>query len=136
MKGEVTVNLINHMKSWYLPNTFIGRYSNSIGAANASSLPVHIPILMPLIPYGTPNRTSASLSKSCFCNDSSCKPVVRSSIQTQNYLDIPRYANNTFQRINISYGAELELDSLNGDEKTIHISNRKDPSFGLPYYGR
>lgn len=125
------MDIVSHIKPWHLPDTFVGYYVDSMGYANASSIAVYIPILMPNISFGSRSVTSSTLSKSCLCNDISCRPTFKGSVQTQNYIMLPRHDNNEFRCTYLRHGAELELDSLNGDDKTIHISNRRDPSFNL-----
>lgn len=122
----------NHMERWYLPDVIIGRYVDIIGPANATEIALHVPALMPNIPFGLRNITTSSLSNSCFCNDSSCKPSLSGSIQTQNYLMLPVQANRAFRKTHFKRGMELELDSLNGNPDIITISNRRDPSIIPP----
>lgn len=122
-----------NLQSWYMPKVVKGQYAQSLGVSSANPLPVHIPVLMPMIPFGVKKSQSRSLQKSCFCNDSKCKPPVASSIQTQNYLNVQVYENNKFNLPYFKLGAGFYIDALNGDYDQLRITNRQDDSFN-PYH--
>lgn len=123
------MDITQYLEKWHLPNTMIGRLMDNC-SSTSSSMRVHIPVLMPNISGGSPRTVSVPLSKSCYCNDSSCMISVGGCISTQNYLTVQKYDNADFNYAYLPRGAELELDSMNGDEDSIKISNRRDPSYG------
>lgn len=63
---------------------------------NSSTFPVNIPKVMPLIPLSTPKTINNIFNINIFVNDLDCKPKTSNSIQTQNYLTIPRFKNADF----------------------------------------
>lgn len=63
---------------------------------NTSIFPINIPKIMPLIPLSIPKTINNILSMNIFINDSDSKPKISNSIQTQNYLSVPRFKNTNF----------------------------------------
>lgn len=121
-------NYSGTMKSWHMPHVVSALYSRSTGSSRASSHPVYIPALMPLITFGPMKNTSKPIRSSCFCNDSKCKPSLGSSINTQNYIDVPVYDNNEFRLPTFHLGYSIQVEALSGDYDTLRISNRVDNS--------
>jgi len=96
--------------------------------STSSPLRLHIPKLMPLIGFGAPKVSTASVSDGCFCNDKACKPSVASTIGTQNYVTVPIYDNNEFQCPIFYQGARVKVDFFNGSVDEIYATNRIDES--------
>ena len=116
------------MRSWHMPHVVSANYSKVRGPSGAASHPVHIPALMPMISFGVMSTSSKPINKSCFCNDSKCKPSVASSLTTQNYLIVPVYDNNEFNLPIFRLGAAMQVEALSGDYNELWISNRVDSS--------
>lgn len=116
------------MQSWHMPHVVSANYSRVRGSSGASSHPVHIPALMPLIGFGPMQTTSKPIRSSCFCNDSKCKPAVGSSISTQNYINVPVYEHNEFRLPIFRLGAAMRVEALNGDYNKLYISHHVDSS--------
>ena len=96
-----------------------------------SSMQVYIPALMPEISMGLPKITpSISLNQSMFANDASCRPKPSSTISTQNYVTITRWANEypsfpnkcEYEDTRIIRYSKFIVDIMNGDIRNMHIS--------------
>ena len=95
------------------------------------SMQVHIPALMTNIPMGLPKvGPPIALVPTIFANDSSCRPTPSSTVQTQNYVTITRWVNNTpfFPSKDDGVGllvrySRFIVDIMNGDIRNMHISN-------------
>ena len=117
-----------NVHSWFMPDIVKGKYAQRSGSSSASTLPIYIPALMPKISFGVKKTSSKSLQKSCYCNDTKCKPPVASSIQTQNYLDIQVYEHNEFRLPYFRLGDEFYIDAIDGNYDQLRITNRQDDS--------
>ena len=134
MKGLINVtNYSENVQSWYMPETVKGTYVDPRGSARARSIAVHIPVLMPAIPFGNRKIQSKSISKACFCNDTKCKPAIASSIRTQNYLVLNVYDNQEFKHSLFDQGAGFYIDAINGNYDNMRITHRQDDSYD-PWY--
>lgn len=100
-------------------------------SASNSSFRLYMPTLMPLIPTGKPTQIISSLSKSCFVNDSSCKPSVASTTKTQNYITVRTFPNRPFKNTHFMNGAELIVEVFNNDVHNMKVSNKLDNSINL-----
>ena len=77
----MSVNIENtNLTKWELNDTEIAYYVNSPYGSSSGSLPLYIPKLMPNISMGKARSTRVNLNKSCYCNDSGCKPPVSSQL--------------------------------------------------------
>ena len=124
-------NIKFNMEKWHMPLQVIGKYSPVSGGTTGGSQKVHIPVLMPYISFGIPKTGTASISASCFCNASGCKPPIKSTLTTQNFLNIPVYSNNEFTGNTFKQGARFYIDAIDGNVDNLHITNRIDESLHL-----
>ena len=118
-----------NMSEWSVDEHEIAKYAPIEGAANASSLKLYIPKILPFVPFGTPTQTVTNISKSFLLNADQCKPSIATTIKTQNYLTVPRYANNSFAHSLLRHGSRLIVEVLNRNVDTIRVTNREDPSY-------
>lgn len=122
-----------NIESWSMPNQTIGKFAPISGGASSSSYNVYIPVLMPQISFGVPKTSNVNLSVSCFCNAPACKPPIKSSIKTQNYLSVPVYSNNEFTGNTFNQGARFYIEAIDGNVDNLHITNRIDESTSFIY---
>lgn len=114
-------------ETWKVKSQELAKTTPS-SCSTSSPLRLHIPKLMPMIPFGTPKVTNASVSDGCFCNDKACKPSISKSIGTQNYVTVPIYDNNDFICSIFYQGARIKVDFFNGSVDEIYATNRIDES--------
>ena len=123
------IKFSEHVQSWYMPETVIGNFTEPTGSGKASSYTVHIPLLMPMIGFGKKKQQAKNLNKSCYCNDSKCKPAIASTISIQNYVTVPCHANNNLKYSTIRQGARFLIEAIDGDYDTLRITNHLDDSY-------
>lgn len=127
-------NQPKNMTEWSVDRQEIAYYAPTEGESNASSLKLYIPKILPLVPFDTPKQIVVSLSKSFLLNADQCKPSIAATTRTQNYLTVPRYANNNFYYSLLKHGSRVIVDVLNRNVDTLRVTNREDPSYDPPTY--
>lgn len=100
-------------------------------SSSNNSFKLYMPTIMPLIQQGKPTQIISSLNKSCFINDSSCKPSVASTIKTQNYINVNVFPNRKFENTHFLNGAEVMVEIFNNDVHNMKVSNKVDNSINL-----
>lgn len=104
-------------KSWRLGRT---EYGTAYGVGTPYELLAHVPKIMPLISMGSkPKATKKTLNKSCIINAKACKPSIRSSINTLNYMTIP-----CDQQVNgalVAKGTKIQLQIKNGSPDQVVV---------------
>jgi hypothetical protein len=118
----------SNMEYWKIEPEEKAYYAPVMGLANLTPLQLYIPKIMPLITKGVPKTTKSNLRATCFVNDSACKPVVASSITTQNFKSVPRYDNQVFARSYLKQNALIVLEVCNGNADDMHITTKVDRS--------
>lgn len=94
---------------WKVSSVEVARYAPKRGNANASSLKLYIPKLMPLIAEGTPKQEIHSILSTCYANASACKPSIAKTIKTQNYITVPRHINQPFGNNSIQGESKIKV---------------------------
>lgn len=122
------MSIAANLESWHMPHQVGATLVGPKVSAKSSSFCLHVPVLMPMI-GGSKTKTSKGLSKSCFCNDSKCKPSVGSTIGIQNYLTIPRYDNDELKYTLVDPGASFIVEAQNGDPDKLFVTNKVDQSY-------
>ena len=111
-----------------MPHQVGAKLVGSPVSAKSNSFFLHIPVLMPMIP-GAKTNSAKGLSKSCYCNDTKCKPSIGSTIGIQNYLTVPRYNNDELKYSRVDPGASFIVEAINGDPDKLWVTNKKDESY-------
>lgn len=125
----VSTETINgNITEWGMGNTEVGFVSQD--CSSNGTLLLHIPKLMPAVPFGTPKITPVPLSASIFINDEKCKPKPPKTINTQNYLTVPRQEDRFFKRATLKKGSRILVEVQNGNPDGLRVSTKEDPSTG------
>ena len=124
-----TNNMANNIKKWELEDQEIALYAPKHGPASESPLKVIIPKLCPLINSGLPkNNPPTSISTSCYANASDCKPIVSSTINTRNYLELEMMPNQQFKKDHFWKNDKMIVEIRNKNIYDMKITNRLDNS--------
>ena len=118
----------SNLEEWHMPHQVAATMVGPTVSAKSSSWFLHIPVLMPMIGAGL-TGSSRGLSKSCYCNDSKCKPSIGSTIGVQNYLTIPRYDNDELRLVLVDPGARFIVEAQNADPDKLWATNKSDDSY-------
>lgn len=125
----MSVNIENtNLTKWELNDTEVAYYVRSPYGSSSGSLPLYIPKLMPNISMGKARSTRVNLNKSCYCNDSGCKPAVSSQLSSQNYLTISPQQNRSFREPHFRYGAKIQIEVHNQNDYEMYITTKIDNS--------
>ena len=120
--------ILGNIKHWEISNyelayAIVPPYQGSNG-----TLKLYIPKIMPAVAMGAPKSTSVTLSSSCFCNDSKCKPSVPGSVSTQNYLTVPPQANRSFELPVLWYGSRVFVEVRHKNPDNLFVTTKEDNS--------
>lgn len=120
--------MASNLKKWNISDDPIAYYVAKRGNANASTLPLYIPVLMPLITKSTMCDSSKTINRSCFVNATQCMPSIASNIKTRNYMEVKRSNKESFSNPYLHYGDKIQLDVGRSDENRLSVTNDLDPS--------
>lgn len=125
----MSIDPINIQK-WELGNMEVGTFMCKPlpYATSRGTLKLNIPKIMPLISGSSPEITVGSLNKSCYVNDSSCKPSVGSTIRTQNFKSVPPQDNRSFENPVFWRGDKIYVEVRNKNPDTMFLSTKEDNS--------
>lgn len=116
------------LKKWNITDDPIAYYVAKRGNANSGTLPLYIPIIMPLINKSTMSDSSKTINRSCFLNATNCMPSLSSTIKTRNYMEVKRSNKESFKNPYLHYGDKIQLSVDRSDENRLSVTNDLDPS--------
>lgn len=123
-----------NVEKWSLGNIEVGlfMYHPKPYGPSSGTLKLNIPKLMPMISGFDPKITVKSINKSCYINDSACKPSVGTTINTQNYKSVPPQDNREFKKPVFWRGDRIFVEIRNGNLDTMFLSTKEDNSTDPP----
>lgn len=116
------------LKKWNITDDPIAYYVAKRGNANSNTLPLYIPVIMPLITKSVMLDSSKTINRSCFKNATQCMPSLASTIKTRNYMEVKRSNKESFNNPYLHYGDKLQLSVDRSDENRLTVTNNLDPS--------
>ena len=121
-----------NIKPWSLGKTEIAysmeKNNRTYGQTEDAEWKLFVPKIMPLITKGDPKETTFSMRPSIYINESSCKPVVQTSIKVRNYIKATRPANCSFRYPRKPYDMQVEVEVLHENPDNLRITNTIDNS--------
>ena len=109
---------------WKLGNDELAR---SCGTNTGNVYNIHLNKLLPFIPFGKPKSTKRGLQKSCYINNSKCKPSISTTISTRNYVKVHLSKNSSINPLaKIKHGTTLQVSVKNKNPDTMNILSTKD----------
>ena len=123
-------NRFNNLEMWQLHDFEICFFLHYPRAESEQSrYKLNIPALMPDIPPARPVEGIANINRSIFINDKGCKLPVSPTINTQNYVSIPKRSNEHFNHRYIDFMSTIYVETVTSDIDSMYVTTRKDPSY-------
>lgn len=125
-------NRFNNQEIWQVPTIMVAYHlcRERRLPSEQTIYKVNIPALMPEISPSTPNEVIYQLRSTCFVNAPDCKLPINSSIETKNYISIPKMLNEHFNHKWLDHMAKISVEARSNDIDTLRVNvNWEDPSY-------
>lgn len=132
---------MGNLTNWVLGTTERGQSCGANSTKSSRMFRVHVPKILPLVPFGSPSLTAVALNRNCFCNAANCKPSISTSVTTANFIEIPisgynevidvyhkhdDYENVLSARSHLvlGHGQAIKVEALNGNVDNLQVISK------------
>ena len=124
------INRFHNLEIWQLHDFEICYFLHYPRAESEQEIYLlNIPAVMPYIKPAKPDHKYVTLNKGIYVNAPECKLPIGPQVETRNYLEIKKRANEHFNHRFIDFLETIYVETVNGDIDEMYVTTRKDPSY-------